>query len=70
MTGSAIAMSAAAWMRVGCVEYSALNQVEPDGQRLKLGRALQVDQRQEEVVPGPEEVEQADRDDRRPSPAG
>ena len=49
----------------GGLDESGLRRVDrveagqPDGQRLQIGRALQVDQRQEVLVPGPEEVEQA-----------
>ena len=64
-TGTAIAMIAAAWISVGSCEYRALKLAMPTESGWQLGLALQVDQRQEVVVPGPEEVEQADRHDGR-----
>ena len=58
-------MNAAAWISVGCVEYSALNCWIPSRQRLQVGLAGQIEQGHQEVVPGEEEVEQADGGDGR-----
>ena len=64
-TGTAMVISAAAWIsgRLGVVQRVVL--LDRDRQRLQVRLAGQVQQRQEEVVPREEEVEQADRGDRR-----
>ena len=61
-----MAMIAPAWIEVRGRLVQPDESVQPDGDRVLVEVPGEVDERLEEVVPGEEEVEQGDGDDRRP----